>query len=63
VANTTVSVNLFDTDGKLLYQNKVQVVKGLNTIPLPSAGFNSSGLKVVQVIMQAEKLNYRFISN
>jgi hypothetical protein len=55
------NLKIFDTNGLLLVQKNVVMTAGLNSVQVPAAGINSAGMKIIQIHLQQEKLNYKFL--
>ena len=62
-ADSYMSLIVSDADGKLLYRLQQSVSPGINSVQLPSANLRTRGVKIVQVALQNDKLNSRFIYN
>lgn len=61
-ANSIMSLMICDVSGKIIYQTQKQVTAGINNIELPSESLSTKGMKVIQLRLQTDKLNYKFIN-
>jgi hypothetical protein len=59
--NGLVWLNVSDVDGKILYKTQVLASAGVNTIEVPAKRLNTFGIKVIQLSMQLDKLNHKFL--
>ena len=55
------SLRIFDTHGLMLVEKNIMMSAGLNSVEVPAAGINSAGIKFIQINMQQEKFNYKFL--
>ena len=56
-----VSLNVLDADGKILFKTQTQAAAGLNSIQLPANKLNTFGIKFIQMTVQLDKLNSKFL--
>ncbi|MDQ6755869.1 MAG: hypothetical protein M3004_02950 [Bacteroidota bacterium] len=63
VISAPMNLAVSDVDGKILYTTQTKAVSGINTVQIPVQYLQTIGLKVVEIIISAEKFNYKFISN
>lgn len=61
--NAYVSLQVVDVDGKILFKTQAQATSGLNSIQLPANNLNTFGIKFIQMSIQQDKLNYKFLFN
>ncbi|HUS01510.1 MAG TPA: hypothetical protein VMY77_07280 [Chitinophagaceae bacterium] len=59
--NGTAGLKIFDSHGLMTVVKNIMMTAGLNSIEIPAARLNSAGIKFVQINMQQEKLNYKFL--
>ena len=61
--NTTSLFRVYDVNGVILYQKQLQVWEGINAVPIPSAKINTVGIKFIQMNIQQDQMNYKFLFN
>ncbi|MDQ6755864.1 MAG: hypothetical protein M3004_02925 [Bacteroidota bacterium] len=52
-----------DEQGKILFTTQANAFAGINSVQIPYRYIKATGFKVVEIVISAEKLNYKFISN
>ncbi|MDB5198695.1 MAG: hypothetical protein JWO92_658 [Chitinophagaceae bacterium] len=61
--STIVLLKVVDADGKILFKTQVQATPGINSAQLPAYHLNTFGVKFIQMAIQQDKLNYKFLFN
>ena len=56
-----MSLKVVDADGKILSKTNVSANIGANSVELPANKINSIGIKFIQMTIQQDKLNYKFL--
>lgn len=59
--NAPVPLKVVDVDGKILLKTIISAGIGANSIELPANKLNTIGIKFIQMAIQEDKLNYKFL--
>ena len=59
--NAPVLLKVLDVDGKILYKATVSANTGLNSYEVPANKIKTFGIKFIQMAIQQDNLNYKFL--
>ena len=55
------SLKVFKADGAMILHKNIITVPGLNSIEIPAGRINTTGINFIQISLQQEKMNYKFL--
>lgn len=59
--NCMTDVTVFNNDGSKLYKKSVMVTPGWNSVEIPANNINTVGIKILEIGMQQQSMNYKFL--